>query len=54
MDETNTQETDSVKLGAKHEIGKLVVGGIAAYVADAAAGIAYEKVLRAFRARKAR
>lgn len=53
-DEITTDDTKVEKLGKGHEIGKFVVGGAAAYFADALATAAYDKVVRIIRARRAR
>jgi hypothetical protein len=55
MDETTvTVEATEVKEPFKHQAGKFVVSGIAAFLADQLAAAAYDKVLNAVRARKAR
>lgn len=50
---TDTEETVT-QVPAVHRLGKFFVGGFAAFAADQLAMVAYDKVLAAVRARKAR
>lgn len=54
METTETVEVSTPNPELKHKAGKFVVGGIAAFVADQLAAAAYDRVLRAVRARKVR
>lgn len=54
MDTTVESEETTVKTSVKHELGRTVVGAVAAYGASKLSDVVYDKVLAAVRARKAR
>lgn len=54
MDTPETVEVETPKHELGHSVGKFMVGGIAAYLADQAAVKLYDRVLTAVRTRKVR
>lgn len=52
MDENVTESLNVEEFGAVHQLGKTVVGGVAAFAAGKLADRLYDGAVRAYRARK--